>query len=141
MDLAEIVEIEFTQTLRDAIVDEDMIATRRLIESVQQDSNITPNKQEVKVFAMRYVLALRDGNQSEKIPTVEKIEEWINAKGLEGILNPHAVLNSIINEGTTWDRQGGSVELQAVINKENLKRVLDIAVQEEKEKILSIKWR
>jgi hypothetical protein len=140
MDLAEISEREFTQPLRDAITDEDMIATRRLINSVEQESNITDSKQEVKVYAMKYVLSLRDGTQSQQKPTVEKIQEWISAKGLEGTLNAYAVLNSILENGTTWDRVGGSIELQSVINKDNVKRVLDIAVKEEANKILRTKW-
>lgn len=140
MDLAEISEREFTQPLRDAITDEDMIATRRLINSVEQESNITDNKQEVKIYAMKYVLSLRDGTQAQSNPTIEKISEWIEARGLEGILNPYAVLNSILENGTTWDRHGGSVELQAVINKENVKRVLDLAVKEETNKLLKTKW-
>lgn len=140
MDLAELTEREFTQPLREAITEEDMIATRRLIDSVKQESNITDSKQEVKIYAMDYVLELRDGNSDEKRMTVEKITEWINAKGLEATLDPQAVFNSILENGTSWDKQGGSRELKNVINEENLKRILNLAVKEETKKILQTKW-
>lgn len=138
MDLAAIVEKEFTQPLKDAIVADDLIATRQLINSVAQDVEITATKQTVRVMAEKYILELRDGEQYKSPPTLEAIEKWIIAKGLEGTLNAYAVLNSIEVNGTTWDRQGGSVELQAVINKANVKRVMGVAVQQE---ILNIKLK
>ena len=138
MDLAAVVEKEFTQPLKDTIVAEDLIATRRLINSVVQDAEVTATKQTVRVMAEKYILELRDGEQYKSPPTLEAIEKWIEAKGLQGTLNAYAVLNSIELNGTTWDRQGGSVELQAVINKANVKRVMDVAVQQE---ILNIKLK
>jgi hypothetical protein len=138
MDLAAVVEKEFTQPLKDAIVAEDLIATRRLINSVVQDVEITATKQTVRVMAEKYILELRDGEQYKSPPTLEAIEKWIQAKGLQGTLDADAVLDSIEQNGTTWDRLGGSVELQAVINKANVKRVMDVAVQQE---ILNIKLK
>ena len=141
MDLAAIVEREFTQPLRDAIKDEDMIATKQLINSVRQESNITDKKQEVKVYAESYILELRDGEQYKREPTIQDIEAWLKAKGLDSTLNAYAVLNSIKENGTTWDRQGGSIELKAVINKDNIDRVMAAAIAEKSKEILSTKWQ
>lgn len=142
MDLAEIVEKQFTQPLRDAIVTEDLIATHQLIDSVKQDAEVTATRQTVKVMAAKYILELRDGEQYKSPPTLDDIQKWLDARGLQSTLNAYAVLNSIREHGTTWDRQGGSVELQAVINKANVKRVMDVAVQKEIANIkLNTKWQ
>ena len=141
MDLASITEQQFTQPLRDAIITEDMVATKQLINSVSQEASITDGKQIVKVYAESYILGLRDGEQFKREPTIQDIESWLSAKGLDSTLNAHAVLNSIKENGTTWDQQGGSVELKAVINKENIQRVMDMAVKEATNKILNTKWQ
>lgn len=140
MDLEALVDDEFLQPLRGAIVREDMVATEQLLNSLRLESNITVNKDEVKVYAQSYLLELRDGEQYKSPPTLEDIRIWINAKGLDGILNEYAVLETILTEGTTWDRKGGSALLQSIVNEENIKRIMDIAVSETTEEIKSIKW-
>ena len=141
MDLASLVEKEFTQPLRNAIVTEDMIATKQLINSVKQESNILVGKQEVKVYAESYILELRDGEQFKREPNIQDIEAWLKAKGLDSTLNAYAVLNSIKENGTSWDQQGGSVELQSVINKENIQRIMDLAIIEETNKLIKTRWQ
>lgn len=141
MDLKGIVDDEFLQPLRGAIVAEDLIATRQLIESVRLEAEETTTRQTVRVYAEAYILELRDGEQYKSPPTIDDIKTWILAKGLEGILDPYAVLATILTEGTTWDKKGGSQKLQAIINKENLKRIIDIAVKDQTTKILSTKWQ
>ena len=137
MDLEAIVDDEFVQPLRGAIVAEDMIATRALIESVHTTSNITANKQEVKIYAEAYILELRDGEQYKSPPTLEDITIWVEAKGLAGVLDPYAVLATIQTEGTTWDRKGGSALLQNIISPQNVQRVMDIAIEASTEAILT----
>lgn len=137
MDLEKIVDDEFVQPLRGAIAADNLIATRQLIESVSATSNITTSKQEVKVYAEAYILELRDGEQYKSPPTIADIEEWVIAKGLDGILDPWAVLATIQTEGTTWDRKGGSPQLQAILNEANVQRVMDIAIEEATNEILT----
>ena len=141
MDLAAIVDDEFIQPLRGAIVGDNLIATRQLIESVTMTSNITANKEEVKVYAMDYILELRDGEQYKSPPTIDDIKTWVEAKGLDGILDPYAVLSTILTEGTTWDKKGGSGKLQSILNPENIQRVMDIAIEDLKAEIKQTQWQ
>lgn len=140
LTLQDIVDDEFLQPLRGAITKEQMIATRQMIESLRLESNITPHLEQVKVFCEDYILLLRDGEQYTKPPDIKDIELWVAAKGLEGILEPYAVLATILTEGTTWDRKGGSVRLQEVISDDNLKRIMNIAVEQKRLDLKQVKW-
>jgi hypothetical protein len=140
MDLAALVDREFVQPLKEAIVTDDLIATRQLINSVTLESNLTVNKDEVKVYAMDYVLELRDGEQYKSPPTLADIVEWVEAKGLAGTLEPEAVLNSILENGTIWDRQGGVQGLKAIINPENIQRIMNIAIDETIQELTHTQW-
>lgn len=140
MDLAAIVDDEFIQPLRGAIVTEDMVATRQLIESVQLRDTSDKNKDEVSVYAESYVLELRDGEQYKSPPTLTDITAWIDAKGLTGTLDPYAVLATIRAEGTTWDKKGGSTRLRDVINPQNVQRIMDIAVENSITDLKNTKW-
>ena len=140
MDLGQLVQTELVEPLIEAILDEDMVATEQLLQSVHYETNITANKDEVKVYAMDYLLELRDGEQYKSLPTLEEIESWILAKDLEGTLDAEAVLNSILENGTTWDRQGGSERLKAVLNPENIQRIMNIAIDETINEISQTQW-
>jgi len=140
MDLGQLVQTELVEPLIEAILDEDMVATEQLLQSVRYETNITANKDEVKVYAMDYLLELRDGEQYKSPPTLEDIEEWILAKDLEGTLDPFQVLESILEDGTTWDRQGGSARLKAVLNPENIQRIMNIAIEETINEISQTQW-
>jgi len=50
------------------------------------------------------------------------------------------VLNSILENGTTWDRQGGSSRLKAVLNPENIQRIMNIAIDETINEISQTQW-
>lgn len=140
MDLGQLVQTELVEPLIEAILEEDMVATEQLLQSVRYETNITASKDEVKVYAMDYLLELRDGEQYKSPPTLEDIQEWILAKDLEGTLDAEAVLNSILANGTTWDRQGGSERLKAVINPENIQRIMNIAIDETINEISQTQW-
>lgn len=140
MDLDKLVNNEFTQPLKEAIITDDLIATRQLIESVKQVYTQTDTKKTVEVFAESYILQLRDGEQFKNELSLIDIEKWIDAKGLSGTLAPSAVYNSILRDGTTWDRIGGVKGLQNIINEANIQRIMDIAVAESKNEILKTKW-
>lgn len=140
MDLAALVEQEFIQPLKEAIETDDLIATRQLINSVRLESNITANKDEVKVYAEAYILELRDGEQYKSPPTLEDITIWVEAKGLAGLMDPAAVWESILENGTTWDRIGGSKALQAVINPEVIQSIMNTAIGETINELKSTQW-
>lgn len=140
MDLAGIVDDEFVQPLRGAIVTEDMVATRQLIESVQLRDTSTKDKDEVSVYAESYILELRDGEQYKSPPTLADIITWIDAKGLTGTLDPYAVLATIRAEGTTWDKKGGSTMLKDVINPQNVQRIMNIAIDNSITELRQTKW-
>ena len=140
MDLAVLVDTELLQPLKDAIATDDLIATGQLRDSVRLESNITANKDEVKIYAEAYILELRDGEQYKSPPTLDDIIEWLEAKGLSGLMDPEAVLSSILRDGTTWDRIGGSPALKAVLNPENIQRIMNIAIDETLNEINQTQW-
>lgn len=136
MDLIQIVENEFTQPLREAIANDDLIATRKLINSISQIKTESNGQITIDVFAESYILSLRDGTQYENNISLSDIETWIEAKGLTGSLDAGAVYNSILTNGTIWDRQGGVQGLKNIINEINVQRVMDILISEAKNQIL-----
>ena len=140
MDLAVLVDSELLQPLKDAIATDDLIATGRLRDSVKLESTITPDKDEVKIYAEAYILELRDGEQYKNEPTLADITEWVEAKGLSGLMDPEAVLSSILRDGTTWDRIGGSPALKTVLNPENIQRIMNIAIDETINEISKTQW-
>jgi len=141
MDLRVLVQTELVEPLIDAIIAENMVATEQLIQSIRIDENLTANKHEVKVFAVEYLLELRDGEQYKSPPTLEDIEEWVLAKNLEGVLDPQSVLDNINEFGTTWDQQGGSQKLKAVLNPENVQRIMNTAIAETITELKHTQWQ
>lgn len=141
MDLVQLVQTELVEPLKDAIATDDLIATGQLRDSVRMESNITANKDEVKIYAEAYILELRDGEQYKSEPTLADIVEWVEAKGLSGLMDPEAVLSSILRDGTTWDRIGGSPALKAVLNPENIQRIMNIAIDETLNEISQTQWQ
>jgi hypothetical protein len=141
MDLGQLVQAELVEPLIEAVINEGMVATEQLLQSIRYETNITANKDEVKVYAVEYLLELRDGEQYKSPPTLEDIEEWILAKDLEGKLDPYAVLETIQQDGTTWDQQGGSERLKAVLNPENIQRIMNIAIDETINEISQTQWQ
>ena len=139
MDLGKIINDELTQKIKDEIVTDDLIATRALIESIRQDEDITERGTSFNIYAESYILELRDGNQKE--PTLQDIETWLVAKGLDTTMDAVTVYNSILENGTTWDRIGGVKGLKDILNEQNLQRVMNLAVTEMSTNILKdIKW-
>ena len=138
MDLESLVDDMFVQPLKGAIVAEKMVATKQLIESVETKDTSTKDKTEISVVAESYILELRDGEQYKKKPTLQDIQTWLDAKGL--FLDANSVLANILTEGTSWDKKGGSVLLQEVINENNVNNIVNIAVEEYKQDLNKIKW-
>ena len=139
MDLKAILDDEFIQPLRGAIVAEDMVATRQLIESIGLVDTSTDTKIEVSVVAESYIINLRDGTQYKNpSPTLDDIQIWLDAKGL--LLDAYEVLENIHLNRTTWDRKSGSDKLQEIINDKNVRRIGEIAIEQLKEEINQIKW-
>lgn len=138
MDLGSLVDDMFLQPLKGAIVAEKMVATKQLIESVEIKDTSTKDKTEISVVAESYILELRDGEQYKNKPTLQDIQNWLDAKGL--FLDANTVLSNILTEGTSWDKKGGSVLLQEVISEKNVKNIVNIAVEEYKQDLNKIKW-
>jgi hypothetical protein len=138
MDLESLVDDMFVQPLKGAIVAENMVATKQLIESVETKDTSTKDKTEISVVAESYILELRDGEQYKKKPTLQDIQTWLDAKGL--FLDANSVLANILTEGTSWDKKGGSVLLQEVISENNVNNIVNIAVEEYKQDLNKIKW-
>lgn len=140
MDLGQLVQTELVEPLIEAILEEDMVATEQLLHSIRYETNIMANKDEVKVYAMDYLLELRDGEQRKSPPTLEDIEEWILAKDLEGTLDAFSVHQGILANGTTWDQRGGSARLKAVLSPDNIQRIMNIAIDETINEISRTQW-
>ena len=113
--------------LKKAMVDRDMVATKALLNSVRYEQKELLHQTVINIYALDYIVGLNDGVAPEErpYPEIEDIKIWLAAKGLD--LNPYAVKNSIIANGTTWYRQGGSHIVTDSINSEAFKQVVELA--------------
>ena len=135
MTIDEAVQSVIIDKLKKAIVDNDMIATKALYNSVRFEKKELLEQITINIFALDYIVGLNDGVAPDEkpFPNIEDIKTWLAAKGLD--LNPYAVRNSIISNGTTWFRIGGSNIVTDSINNEAFKQVVELASSEIKLKI------
>ena len=135
MTIDEAVQSVIIDKLKKAIVDNDMIATRALYNSVRFEKKELLEQITINIFALDYIVGLDEGvaPNEKPFPNIEDIKTWLAAKGLD--LNPYAVRNSIISNGTTWFRIGGSNIVTDSINNEAFKQVVELASSEIKLKI------
>lgn len=135
MTIDEAVQSVIIDKLKQAIVDNDMVATRALYNSVRFEKKELLEQITIEIFALDYIVGLNDGIAPDEkpYPEIEEIKTWLAAKGLD--LNPYAVRNSIIANGTTWFRQGGSNIVTDSINSEAFKQVIELATPDLKIKI------
>ncbi len=127
MTLDEAVQTVIIDKLKRLIVDNDMVATRALLNSVHFEKKEQFSLIEIDIIALEYIVGLDEGIEPghKPVPDISELERWIAAKGLD--LNPYAVRNSIIANGTTWYRQGGSHIVTDSINDEAFKQVVELA--------------
>ena len=135
MTIDEAVQSVIIDKLKKSIVDNDMIATRALYNSVRFEKKELLEQITIEIFALDYIVGLNDGVAPDErpFPDIESLKVWIASKGLD--LNPYAVRNSIIANGTTWFRIGGSNIVTDSINNEAFKQVVELASSEIKLKI------
>jgi len=125
MTTDEAVQTVIIDKLKRLIVDNDMVATRALLNSVRYEKKELLGLLTYDIIALDYIVDLNDGAPPGTEASIEDIQKWIAAKGLD--LNPYAVKNSIKNLGTTWYRQGGSNIVTDSINDEAFKQVIELA--------------
>ena len=127
MELGAAVQTIIIDKLKKAMVDRDMVATKALLNSVRCEQKELLQQTVINIYALDYIVGLNDGVAPEErpYPEIEDIKIWLTAKGLD--LNPYAVKNSIIANGTTWYRQGGSHIVTDSINSEAFKQVVEMA--------------
>jgi len=135
MTTGEAVQLVIVDKLKDLILENDMVATRALLNSVRYEENVSFNQLSYDIIALDYIVGLDEGiaEGEQPYPTIENLQKWIDAKGLD--LNPYAVRNSIINNGTTWYRQGGSHIVTDSINVEAFNEVVRLSMPDIKNKI------
>ena len=127
MELGAAVQTTIIDKLKKAMVDRDMVATKALLNSVRYEQKELLQQTDINIYALDYIIGLDQGVAPEErpYPEIEEIKIWLAAKGLD--LNPYAVKNSIIKNGTTWYRQGGSHIVTDSINSEAFKQVVEMA--------------
>ena len=127
MELGAAVQTIIIDKLKASIIDNDMVATKALLNSVRYEQKELLQQTVISLYALDYIVGLDIGVAPEErpYPNVEDIKIWLAAKGLD--LNPYAVRNSIISNGTTWYRQGGSHIVTDSINSEAFKQVVEMA--------------
>lgn len=128
MTTDEAVQTVIIDKLKRLIVDNDMVATRALLNSVRYKKNQSLGLLSYDIIALDYIVDLNDGAPPGTEASIEELQRWIKAKGLE--LNPYAVKAAIKNLGTTWYRQGGSNIVTDSINDEAFKQVIELAKPE-----------
>lgn len=135
MTAGEAVQTVIIDRLKKLIIDNDMVATRALLNSVRYEENESFGLLSYDIIALDYIVGLNDGvPPGEKpVPEIAELEKWIAAKGLD--LNPYAVRNSIIANGTTWYREGGSHIVTDVINPEAFAEIIKLAKPDLQNKI------
>ena len=127
MELGAAVQTIIIDKLKASIIDNDMVATKALLNSVRCEQKELLQQTIIEIYALDYIVGLDIGVAPEErpYPEIEEIKIWLAAKGLD--LNPYAVKNSIIANGTTWYRQGGSHIVTDSINSEAFKQVVELA--------------
>jgi len=140
MDLGAVVQAVIIDKLKASIIANDMVATKALLNSVHYEQKELLQQTIIEIYALDYIVGLNDGVAPDEkpYPDIEEIKIWIDAKGLD--LNPYAVRNSIIANGTTWYRVGGSNIVTDAINNEAFKQVVELAKPELQNKIKS-QWQ
>lgn len=139
MTTAEAVQSVIIDKLKQSIIANDMVATRALLNSVRYELNETNGQTSYDIIAMDYIIGLEYGIAPNEDPaSIENIQRWIDAKGLP--LNAYAVRNSILNNGTTWYRQGGSNIVTDAINQEAFNQVIELSKEEIKQNITT-QWQ
>lgn len=139
MTTAEAVQSVIIDKLKQSIIANDMVATRALLNSVRYELNESNNQISYDIIAMDYIIGLEYGIAPNEDPaSIENIQRWIDAKGLD--LNAYAVRNSILKNGTTWYRQGGSNIVTDAINQEAFNQVIELSKEEIKQNITT-QWQ
>jgi len=141
MSIEDAIQVTIIEPLKAALIANDMVATGALLNSVQLRKDDTVLQQTVyNIVALDYIVGLDLGVEPGETPypTIPDIQRWIDAKGLD--LNPYAVRNSIIANGTTWYRQGGSHIVTDSINAEAFQQVITLAGPEIKNNIVQ-QWQ
>jgi len=135
MTTDEAIQTVIIEKLKGLIIENDMVATRALLNSVRYEKNESFNQLSYDIIALDYIVGLNDGIEPGETPypTIENIQKWIDAKGLD--LNAYAVKNSIIRNGTTWFRLGGSDIVTESINSEKFNEVIRLSMPDIKNKI------
>ena len=126
MELGAAVQTIIIDKLKASIIDNDMVATKTLVNSVRYEQKELLQQTVINIYALDYIVGLDAGVAPEErpYPEIEEIKIWLAAKGLD--LNPYAVKNSIIANGTTWYRQGGSHIVTDSINSGAFKQVVEM---------------
>jgi hypothetical protein len=135
MTLDDAIQQVIIDKLKALIIANDMVATRALLNSVRYEKNESFNQLSYDIIALDYIVGLDEGVEPGETPypTIEAIQTWLTAKGLD--LNPYAVRNSIIANGTTWYRQGGSHIVTDSINAGAFREVIELAKPDIQNKI------
>lgn len=135
MSIEDAIQAVIIDKLKASIIANDMVATRALLDSVRFEKNESFGQLSYDIIALDYIVGLDQGVEPGETPypTIEAIQTWLAAKGLD--INPYAIRNSIIANGTTWYRQGGSHIVTDSINVEAFNQVIALAMPDIKNKI------
>lgn len=135
MTVDEAVQTVIIDKLKRLIVENDMVATRALLNSVRFEKNESFNQLSYDIIALDYIVGLDEGVPpgSRPLPTIAELTTWLEAKGL--FLNVFAVRANIDKLGTTWYREGGSHIVTDSINAEAFAEIVELAKPELQNKI------
>lgn len=135
MTVDEAVQTVIIDKLKRLIVENDMVATSALLNSVRFEKNESFNQLSYDIIALDYIVGLDEGVPpgAQPIPTIAELTTWLEAKGL--FLNVFAVRANIVKYGTTWFRIGGSHIVTDSINAEAFAEIVELAKPELQNKI------
>lgn len=134
MKIEDAINLVIVDKLKGLIVSNDMVATGALLNSIRVEKSERAGVITYSILALNYIEDLNYGvpgkvnpdfTDFEQDPLIHKLEQWIEAKGLD--LNPFAVRANILKYGTTWHRLGGSNIVTDSINDEAFNRIFELA--------------
>jgi len=127
MTLGEAVNTVIIDKLKRLIIENDMVATRALLNSIRYEEKNLLEITTIDIIALDYIVGLDEGVEPghKPVPEIADLQKWLSAKNLD--LNPYAVKANIIKNGTSWYQQGGSHIVTDSINDEAIKQVIELA--------------
>lgn len=122
IDIAKSEAFRLITDIQQNMIDRDQVATGETADSLSYKVEESNGAISISIFGARHIGALEEGRRPGGMPTIWKIQRWVQAKGLS--LNAFAVAKKIAEEGSLLFREGGdSGTLSTVLTAERAEEI------------------